>query len=292
MTDLEYLEAILASQTLEEDSEELKTLQAHHDDVVALLRANMKEAKPSIRYSGSYSKGTMIKNSYDLDIACYVPHDNEAAGETLAEIHATVKEILDKNYTVHVKTTALRLEVDGVDYHIDVVPGRFIDEDEGDVYLHRTDGAKKRLKTNLDVHVEHIGGSGVRPAIRLMKLWRDLNGLAELKTFVLELAVVELLKEMKDETLTDQLKHVLTQFRDAVDDLVVEDPANPTGNDLSPILDAARPRMKTIATATLETVDDQGWQGVFGDIPASEEERESVRDEAIKSAAPNKPWRA
>ena len=97
---------------------------------------------------------------------------------------------------------------------------------------------------------------------------------------------------MKDDTLTDQLEHVLTQFRDAIDDLVVEDPANPTGNDLSPILDAARARMKAIATTTLQVIAEQGWQGVFGDVPATDEEKDAVRDEAIKGTAPNKPWRA
>jgi hypothetical protein len=291
MTDLEYLEAMLASQDLAEDGPELIALRESHAEVVALLRRELGDAKPSIRRAGSVSKGTLIARSYDLDIASYVPHDNEHAGTTLAEIHETHRKILDAHYTVHVKTSALRLHGHGEDFHIDVVPGRFFDESETDAWLHRTDGDKVRFKTNLDVHITHIRDSGVVPAIRMIKLWRELNSLDLFKTFILEMAVIKLLAQKKQAQLDEQLGYVLTKLHDEIDDLTVEDPANPTGNDLSPALDAARPLIKQVAGTTLNVLATSGWIGVLGDLPANEGEREEIRRRVIGSAEPSRPWR-
>jgi hypothetical protein len=55
---------------------------------------------------------------------------------------------------------------------------------------------------------------------------------------VLELLTIDLLKGKVGSGLATQLGHVWTQLRDKIDDLKVEDPANPTGNDLSPLFDA------------------------------------------------------
>ena len=52
-----------------------------------------------------------------------------------------------------------------MDFHIDVVPGRFTDETKADAYLYQCGGDKKRLKTNLDVHLDHVRDSGVTDAI-------------------------------------------------------------------------------------------------------------------------------
>ena len=95
---------------------------------------------------------------------------------------------------------------------------------------------EKRLKTNIDVHIEHVRDSGVTDAIRLVKLWKVRNGIV-FKHFVLELSVIKLLDGRKRSSLESQLVHVLTEFRDSIDELTVEDPANPEGNDLSDVLD-------------------------------------------------------
>jgi hypothetical protein len=290
MTDLEYLEAILRSQNLDEDGEELTALRESHEEVVTLLRAKLGKATPSIRPAGSVSKGTLIAKSYDLDVASYVPHDNVEAGETLAEIHETHRKILAERYTVQVKTTALRLHNHGEDFHIDVVPGRFFDSSETDVWLHRTDGDKVRLKTNLDVHVGHIRDSRVVPAIRMIKLWRELNGLDAFKTFVLELAVIKLLAGKKSLKLDEQILHVLIELRDDDNALAVEDPANPTGNDLGPVIEQARPLIKQVAGTSLDALEASGWTAVFGDLPAGEDEKEQVQQRVVDGAAPSRPW--
>src|SRR6266545_2575790 len=94
MTDDEFLKALLDSQTLKEDDPELADLRAKRDEVETLLRAKLGDAKPTIRYSGSYKKNTLVMESYDLDLATYFPNDSTAAGQTLEEIHESVRKVL------------------------------------------------------------------------------------------------------------------------------------------------------------------------------------------------------
>ena len=165
MSDKTYLEEILESQTLDSDGHEMKDLRSHRSDVDKLLRKNFEKCSPTIRYGGSKAKGTMIKEAYDLDITCFFSNEETAAGETLQEIYENVEKGLAGDYLITRKPSALRLKSKDVnqwaaDFHIDVVPGRFIDEKNEDVFLYRSSGEKGRQKTNLDVHIEHVKSSG------------------------------------------------------------------------------------------------------------------------------------
>jgi len=296
MTPNEYLKKILSQQTLAEGSEELKRLQEHRAHVERLLRDNFDDCSPTIRYAGSKAKGTMIRESYDLDICCYFLNGDTGAGATLEEIYTNTKNALEKQYVVEPKTSALRLkDADptrrGLDFRIDVVPGRFTDDTKSDVFLYQSAGEKKRLKTNISTHIEHVRDSGVVDAIRLIKLWKVRNGIT-FKTFVLELLVIKTLSDMKKADLALQLIHVWTEFRDHSDTLTVEDPANPEGNDLTPALDAARATLRSVSSRTLETLESSGWEAVFG---AAEEVASSDRAAGLRRAAatvstPTKPW--
>ena len=70
MTDQEYLNAVLEDQSLADDSEELEELREHRDAVEALLREAYGSCSPTIKYGGSKAKGTLIRESYDLDLVC------------------------------------------------------------------------------------------------------------------------------------------------------------------------------------------------------------------------------
>jgi len=161
------------------------------------------------------------------------------------------------------------------------------------VFLHLTTGDKERLKTNLDVHIDHIRDSGVREAIRLIKLWRVRNGL-KAKTFVLELLVVKLLQGKKGVAVAEQLKHLWTEFRDNTENLSVEDPANPSGNDLKPILDEMRWSLSAVARTTLTSLEALGWEAVFGRVEEDDDGGRGARVNILRSAVhiarPTKPW--
>lgn len=74
MTTKEYLEEVISLQTLKEDSQELKDLRKHRDDVEKVLRDAFSDSSPTIRYGGSKAKGSLIRESYDLDVISYLAH--------------------------------------------------------------------------------------------------------------------------------------------------------------------------------------------------------------------------
>jgi len=298
MTDNQYLDKILSSQTLASDSTELQAVQEQRKNVEELLQKHFETSKPTIRYGGSIAKGTLIKEAYDLDIICYFENGDTNAGDNLKEIYENTEAALQTQYLVERKTSALRLKskTEGqlrLDFHIDVVPGRFTDENKGDTYIYQASADKCRLKTNLQTHIDHIKKSGVIDAIRLMKLWRERNAL-RVKTFALELMTIELLKNKKSATLSEQLKHIWTELKDNVDAITIEDPANPTGNDLSELLNASvRQTLSLIAKSTLALLESSGWEAVFGQV---EELKQAQRIEILTratqtSSTPSKPWR-
>src|ERR1035438_10005293 len=145
------------------------------------------------------------------------------------------------------------------------------------------------MKTNLNVHIQHIQFSGCLDEIRLMKLWNVTTGLA-LKTFVLELATIKVLKFPEAPWgLPERLRFVLEYLRDNADSFTVEDPANPAGNDLSEYLDSqVRARVEGVSTRTLKDIDDKGWEEIFGPI---EEPSKAQKVAAIVSVVRENPSR-
>jgi len=290
MNDKQYLEDILKSQTLDPDGQEMEDLRSHRSDVDTLLRTKFEKCSPAIRYGGSKAKGTMIKESYDLDITCFFKSDESAAGATLQEIYENVEAALVGDYMITRKPSALRLKSKelsqwATDFHIDVVPGRFIDEKKEDVFLYQSSGDKGRLKTDLDVHIEHVKNSGVIDAIRLGKLWRARNYLS-VRHFVLELLIIETLKQKKSSGLADQLIHVWSKLRDNIDDLTVEDPANPIGNDLSELFNSSiKSELSARAKTTLELIERYGWQQIFGPVPEKSTKAQVVTGYSARSTA-------
>lgn len=290
-----YLGEILQSQTLAEDSDELKALRDRREAVDRLLLDGFPDSTPTLRYAGSKAKHTMIRESYDLDITCNFDRDDTKAGATLKDIYDNTATILENDYFVERKPSALRLRSKAGtrdDFHVDVVPGRFVDGDDGDVFLYRNSAEKGRQKTNLDIHLMHIRDSGVRPAIRLMKLWNVRNAV-NMKTFVLELLVVDLLSGKTDACLSDQLLHVFTTFRDNASALRVEDPANPGGNDLS---EALNDTIKTIVSAaarnSIARIEAGGWETLFGPAErlGDEEKRQALLKAPSVIGVRSKPW--
>jgi hypothetical protein len=297
-----YLTKILQQQTLADDSSEMKELLRRREEIQGVLNAAFAKSRPSIRWGGSKAKGTMIRESYDGDMTCYFARDDQQVGDTLQDIYDSGAAALEKDFEVQRKNSALRVKDRSTkstqgfarDLHIDVVPGRFFeDEKSGDVWLHQNEGKKERLKTNLETHIAHIRDSEVTDAVRLMKLWNVRNGIGA-KTFVLELLVVKVLSGRKRSGLAEQLEHIWTEFRDRPNELAVEDPANPHGNDLKPALDQVRAMLSAVAKVTLQTIATSGWEVVFGPLEDSDGEAKKV---ALVAAAarvthPTRPWLA
>jgi hypothetical protein len=293
MTANEYLRSILDEAKIGSASQELANLRARREEVEAALRDGFSQASPCIKYGGSKAKGTMVKASYDLDLTCYFACDDNAAGNTLDEIYANTKTALELvGYGVVEKTSAIRIHSGSVDFHVDVVPGRFFDDTKTDVWLHRTQGDKKRMKTNPDVHIDHVRASGVRDAICLMKLWRSRIRLTSLRTFAIELLTIKILEELKSQPLDVQMQVLFETLEDQALDIAIQDPANPGGNDLSEVFaEDVRRMVKSGSANALFSVKASGWEAVFGPLQISA----AARTSALAAAAATttfhtKPW--
>jgi hypothetical protein len=299
----DYLRKILDSQTFDDGDPELETLRERIAAVKSVLRREFAGSNPSIRQAGSLAKDTMVKESYDGDVTCYFPHEETDPGDSLEATYASVQSVLQVDYYVSPKPSALRIkdkspETYATDFHIDVVPGRFVDDDKRDVHLHQNSTEKSYLKTNLQVHIDHVRKSEVRSAIRLAKLWNIRNGVGT-KTFVLELLVIKILEQKKTSPLSEQIVHFWTELRDHPSELAVEDPANPGGNDLKAVMDECRWNLSAVAGSTLAQIEAGGWESVFGPVVDDDDDDEggggNQQTAALKSSAAalprrTKPW--
>jgi hypothetical protein len=294
MSGNDYLKDLLASQSLDEDSAECRALDAEAARIEAIVRQAYPRSRLMFTHGGSWAKGTMIREDHDLDDVTYFENSDSAPGETLEQIYENVAAQLGKHYTVRRKRSALRLSrKDGGDLRVDVVPGRFVDETRTDVFIHQNEGSKERLKTNIEVHIAHVRDSGCTDVIMLVKLWRTRNAIP-VKTFPLELLVIKVLRSNNRGTLETRLRRVLTAFADEIDDLHIEDPANPIGNDLSHALpDKLRQQLTKISRNTLDTANEYGWEHVFGKTDSDDvamPRLQVLRSAAASIAVPTRPW--
>lgn len=267
-----YLEAVLESQTIFDDAEIMKALEAEKKKVEKLILKEFKDCNPIIKVAGSHAKGDAILESFDLDVCSYFCSDETGCGETLEDIFNNMVKCLEKEYHVVIKPTAIRLQNKsqdklGVDCHIDVVPGRFVDGNTGDAYLHKSSGEKKYFKTNLKVHINHVKNSGLIDQIKLLKYWKIRFGLSIVKTFILELLVIEVLKNFKGKPLDESLVHFWSEIEENINTITIEDPANPYGNDLSTIFDdSVKTALKSAASLSKKLADEDKWDQIFGKV--------------------------
>src|SRR6185436_5199105 len=97
------------------------------------------------------------------------------------------------------------------------------------------------------------------------KIWRTRHNVG-IKTFPLELLVINVLHENGSGDIEVRFRRVLDAFADRMNDLQIEDPANPYGNDLSHALtNAIRREVAKAASDTRDAVDSYGWAHAFGE---------------------------
>lgn len=285
-----FLQQLLSDQNLTPEQE--RTLEAHKTEVTDFLRKEFGNS-PIIKYAGSLAKGTMIQDCFDLDIVCYFPSSDT---RTLKEIRDDVSTHLGTKYVMQDKASAERIinlkgNTTPSSYHIDVVPGRFI-ENTKDVFLHIASGDRERMQTNLKTHIDYIANSNCVPIIRLAKTWVSRNNIT-IKTFVLELFVVRVLSgshaksDLKKSFLT-----VLESFRDEFEKMQLVDPAN-SGNIVSQLIPGSEKTMVALAAkSALQTVSDSddvnNWKTIFNEKKQAASSVAGTR--IIPVIAPSKPF--
>ena len=81
MTSHNYLEELLASQRLDEHSDEWKALEEEVERIEGILRAAYPRSALTFTHAGSRAKRTMIREDYDLDEVAYFRNEDKSAGE-------------------------------------------------------------------------------------------------------------------------------------------------------------------------------------------------------------------
>lgn len=219
MTVNQYLAGVLTAQTLTRTSPEAKAMQGTRATIEAALREKFGDA-PKIYWAGSYGKHTMVRRSYDIDIVFYYPHDTTTSVE---QINSDVEAALLANpWRVDPQDVSLRLYAKSGEYHIDVVPGRAIDDTFKHAMLWQR-RSRSQLQTSVKVHTDAV--SARRDIVKLMKLWKLKHGV-DLKTFLLELSVLEGVKGKSTTDLEVQMIAALTWLRDQLPGARLVDPAN------------------------------------------------------------------
>lgn len=137
--------------------------------------------------SGSFAKGTANRSGTDIDLFISV---SERSPATLKHMYFSLKEQLRlEGIVARPQNVSLGVKVGGLD--VDLVPAKRQAALSTDHSLYRRK-ADTWTKTNLHTHVNTILGSGRQYEIRLLKLWRDQEGL-DFPSFYLELSVLRAL---------------------------------------------------------------------------------------------------
>jgi len=286
-----FLKGLLEKQKLED--EEIEDLTSKRDEVEKILREAF-GTKPIIRYGGSKAKHTMIKESYDLDIVCYFPHD-ENEKKSLKALYEETSKVLNEKYIIEEKRSALRIKylrngIVTLDYHIDVVPGRFVKENSYDCFLYISNYEGERLKTNIEKHISHISESNCRDLIKLAKLWKVRHSIS-IRTFILEIFIVKIFEDYERGKLKSDFVYFLETLKDKIDNIVLKDPAN-DNNKVSDLLSFSdKENIKNRAIESLafiktddEIIDDvELWHKVFDELYEQDEGcSEAVKKYSIK----------
>lgn len=252
MTNDEYLRSLLEQEALSQ--QEIKLLRDLREQIERQLR--MLPGNPRFYYGGSYAKKTMIRSAFDLDIVAYWPHD---CGYRLQDIYAAVGSVLKRHWkTVVPKTVAWSLPFQG-GFHVDVVPGRALDDTYQYANLYRRD-RNSTLKTSIKIHIDTVRNSGLHDVIRLMKLWRVRRDVPFKKSLALELMTIEGCKTIAKSQLEKQMIFTLMHLRDHIYEARIVDPANSNNVLSEEMTNWERSRIRDLADQALQA---RYWEDVF-----------------------------
>lgn len=175
-------------------------------------------------FSGSHAKGTATIFGSDVDI--FVPLKNKD-GNTLESYYNGLYDALS-DYNPRKQNVSIRVTYNGHD--IDVVPGRAIDgyRDYFTLYKFKS---KTWTLTNISANIKLVKESGRINEIIAMKIWRYRNNL-DISSTLLELIVIEALKNQRKDNVASNVITVLSFLRDEIETIRIVDPSN-TNNILS-----------------------------------------------------------
>jgi hypothetical protein len=226
----EYLRGILAREAV--DSAMRSPLRGLDGEVRRVLRAATEGRRMELYPSGAFEKGTANASGRQIDfLASFAPTTTETVGSLYGQMFGALDKLgyepkrRDVSIAVTLKNVAL-----------DIIPARreAMITDVHEVWLPRL---QRVVKTNLTQHILDTQSSGRREEIRVLKIWRDQQGL-DFPSLYLELSVIAALKKRPQAALAENVWAVFGYFESLFPARSVLDPVNAI-NIVSDLLDPA-----------------------------------------------------
>lgn len=215
----------------------------------------------SILNSGSRAKGTAISIASDVDFIISLTSNCNANNGGLKSIYDSLYSHLRTKYNpVRKQNVSFRINIG--DLEVDITPARKQSRNTNDhwLYVSKQDTWKQ---TNIQKHITDISGSGRLNEIKLLKIWRELNGLDFPSIYLEYLSISSLSGKSKNTSkLSDNFIFLLRELAKDTNNPLnnrIVDPAN-SKNILSDLLTVTE--KKAIASQAKISCGQQYWQDV------------------------------
>jgi hypothetical protein len=240
MTGDEYLYNILRREAVDTSaSSPVRTVQATLMPVIGQWAGSY---LVSVAPSGSFAKGTANSSGTDIDLFISLAHTTPT---TLKQIYESLQARMQASgYGPKPQNVSIGVKVGG--YTVDLVPGRRQDAYGTDHSLYRR-RADTWTKTSVSTHINYVISGGRARETRILKLWRDQQGL-DFPSFYLELTVIIALAG-RSGGLADNVSTVFEFLRDRFIYARVIDPANTNNIVSDELTDAGRKRIQAAGSA-------------------------------------------
>lgn len=232
---------------------------------ILLLKADLQKwastCFTSILNSGSRAKGTAISIASDVDYLVSLSSDCNATNGGLKGIYNSLHTNLKGKYnSVRKQNVSFRIKIG--DLEVDITPARKQPGTKDDhwLYISKLDTWKQ---TNIQKHINDISGCGRLNEIKLLKIWRELNGLDFPSIYLEYLTVSVLLGRSKDASMLAYnfiflLRELAKDTNNTLNSRIV-DPAN-SNNILSDLLTLTE--KKTIVSKAKISAGQQYWRDI------------------------------
>ncbi len=203
--------------------------------------------------SGSSAKGTAVSNGVDVDL--FISLYSQTRYELSVIYNDLFNFMTRKRFQVRKQNVSIGITHNN--YQIDLVPAKLQSSYGSDHSLYVS---KKNTwtKTNINTHIIQIKNSNRINEIKLVKIWRNLNGL-DFPSFYLELIVINALRFCKFGDIANNFFKALTFISDNIENKVYYDPAN-TNNCISAQMTLFE--KQKIAKCAKESVSKQYWKEI------------------------------
>lgn len=247
----DYLHGILAREAVGREHTALLTRTG--EKIAALCDGLCGKDVIEVTLGGGYEKGFANRSGILADYAIWF---HTRSGKRISHIYEDLYEGVLRLGLSPVRRD-VTIAVDIGDAIVDLLPVKKLSmiSDIHELYSSRRG---KAITTNLSQHVTDAHDTGWQDEIRILKLWRDLNGL-ELPSFYLELAVVSALRRATPGALADNVWAALGFIERLLVPRAMLDPAN-AANIVSDELTS--PEKRTIAAAAAAARSGRPWSEI------------------------------